>query len=135
MGEPDPMHRGVGGRGYLEPGALEGDVAHRRHAPRAPHGPDRAGGPPTTRRDGTVASDSDLFDRIEHLVAEEQQLRAERSHGRAGDDAQRDRLAALEVELDRCWDLLRQRRALHAAGRDASEAAPRAGEQVENYLS
>ena len=44
------------------------------------------------------------------------------------------RLKALEVELDRCWDLLRQRRARRAAGENPDEAAARPGNVVEGYL-
>jgi len=45
-----------------------------------------------------------------------------------------DRLAAIEVELDRCWDLLRQRRALRSAGADPDDAAVRDSATVEGYL-
>ena len=39
----------------------------------------------------------------------------------------------VEVELDQCWDLLRQRRALREAGRDPDAADARRPEVVENY--
>jgi hypothetical protein len=45
-----------------------------------------------------------------------------------------ERLRALEVELDRCWDLLRQRRALRAAGGDPDDAQVRDADTVERYL-
>jgi Protein of unknown function (DUF2630) len=48
-------------------------------------------------------------------------------------DADRVRLAKINVELDQCWDLLRQRQALRAAGRDPNEAHVRPPEIVENY--
>jgi hypothetical protein len=38
------------------------------------------------------------------------------------------------VDLDRCWDLLRQRRALRSAGGDPDEAAARDERTVEGYL-
>ena len=38
------------------------------------------------------------------------------------------------VELDRCWDLLRQRRALRSAGADPDAAAARDAGTVEQYL-
>ena len=45
----------------------------------------------------------------------------------------RERLNAVEVELDRCWDLLRQRRALRAAGGDPDDASVRDADVVERY--
>jgi hypothetical protein len=76
--------------------------------------------------------DSELVDRIDRLVAEEHQL--EREHSDSGlSDSDRDRLARLEVELDQCWDLLRQRRARRHAGKDPAEAQVRSEEVVEHY--
>ena len=46
----------------------------------------------------------------------------------------RERLERVSVELDRCWDLLRQRRALRAAGGDPDDAEVRDAKTVENYL-
>jgi hypothetical protein len=43
------------------------------------------------------------------------------------------RLAQLQVELDQCWDLLRQRRALRDVGLDPDEAEIRPPQVVENY--
>jgi len=48
-------------------------------------------------------------------------------------DAERERLGKLNVELDRCWDLLRQRRALREYGRNPDEADVRPASIVENY--
>jgi Protein of unknown function (DUF2630) len=48
-------------------------------------------------------------------------------------DADRQRLQHLEVELDQCWDLLRQRRALREFGRDPDQARVRLPEVVEHY--
>jgi hypothetical protein len=39
----------------------------------------------------------------------------------------------VEVELDRCWDLLRQRRALRDAGSDPEQASVRDAGTVEHY--
>jgi len=66
---------------------------------------------------------------IERLVAEEHRLYDKG----ALDDSESQRLAALQVELDQCWDLLRQRRALRETGRDASEAQVRPPGVVEQY--
>jgi hypothetical protein len=82
-------------------------------------------------------SDESIAARIERLVAEEHDLRDLEEAQRADDDAlgdDRDRLAAIEVELDRCWDLLRQRRALPSAGADPDDAAVRDSATVEGYL-
>ena len=47
--------------------------------------------------------------------------------------ADRERLRALEVELDRCWDVLRQRRALRSSGGNPDTATVRDAETVEHY--
>jgi Protein of unknown function (DUF2630) len=82
-------------------------------------------------------SDESIVQRIEGLVAEEHQLRA-REQADSNDaerlDADQERLRALEVELDRCWDLLRQRRALRSAGGDPDDAHARDASTVEHYL-
>jgi len=76
--------------------------------------------------------DRDLTARISELVDEEHRL--ERAHvGRPLTDGEQARIDALAVELDRCWDLLRQRRARRASGEDPDEARPRSGETVEHY--
>jgi hypothetical protein len=49
-------------------------------------------------------------------------------------DADRQRLRAVEIELDRCWDLLRQRRAIREAGGDPDDAQVRDASTVERYL-
>jgi Protein of unknown function (DUF2630) len=81
-------------------------------------------------------SDESLAARIEQLVEEEHELRnreqAERDDAGALADDKR-RLDAVAVELDRCWDLLRQRRALRSAGGDPEDAAVRDADTVEHY--
>jgi hypothetical protein len=42
-------------------------------------------------------------------------------------------LKTLQVELDRCWDLLRQRRALREFGDNPDDARLRPADVVENY--
>lgn len=76
--------------------------------------------------------DEQIHDRIEALVAEEHELWKREGQGGAT-DADRQRLASLEVSLDQCWDLLRQRRALREAGFDESAAQVRDGDVVEGY--
>jgi Tfp pilus assembly protein PilO len=82
-------------------------------------------------------NDESLADRIERLVAEEHDLRSREQADSADVDAlesERQRLDAVEVELDRCWDLLRQRRALREAGADPDQAKARDADTVERYL-
>jgi hypothetical protein len=74
-------------------------------------------------------TDSAVLAHIQKLVTEEEALYG---HG-APSDADRDRLKALNVELDQCWDLLRQRRALREFGHDPNEAAVRPAAVVEKY--
>jgi hypothetical protein len=92
-----------------------------------------------TRRDvGSLSvSDESIAARIERLVAEEHDLREREEADSTRDDAleaDRERLRAVEVELDRCWDLLRQRRALRDAGADPDAARVRDSGTVEGYL-
>ena len=77
--------------------------------------------------------DSNALARIDQLVKEEQALL--RSGEGGGPDPERhQRLEEVKVELDRCWDLLRQRRARREAGADPDEATARDAETVEKYL-
>jgi hypothetical protein len=48
-------------------------------------------------------------------------------------DDDHERLRAIEVALDQCWDLLRQRRARRATGQDPDDAVARPADVVENY--
>ena len=77
--------------------------------------------------------DPQIHGAIEKMVAEEHTLWQREADGNA-DDADRNRLKEIEVALDQCWDLLRQRRALRDAGRDPSDAQLRSEEVVERYL-
>jgi hypothetical protein len=76
--------------------------------------------------------DSQIHSQIEQLVAEEHELWEREAAGEAG-ESERRRLEALEVSLDQCWDLLRQRRALRDAGRNPDDATARSPEVVEHY--
>ena len=81
-------------------------------------------------------TDESIANRIERLVEEEHDLRKrEEADQRAADalEADKGRLREVEVELDRCWDLLRQRRALRDAGGDPEDAQVRDSETVEHY--
>jgi hypothetical protein len=82
-------------------------------------------------------SDESVAARIERLVMEEHDLRASEQADSPNPDAleaDKERFRAVEVELDRCWDLLRQRRALRDAGADPDQAQVRDAETVERYL-
>jgi hypothetical protein len=81
-------------------------------------------------------SDESIAARIERLVTEEQDLRNREQKDSPDADAlegDRERLRAVEVELDRCWDLLRQRRAREEFGLDPDDASPRGADTVERY--
>jgi len=74
-------------------------------------------------------TDETVLGRIQRLVHEEQGLYAHQSL----DDQDQVRLEKLRVELDQCWDLLRQRRALREFGEDPNRAKVRPADVVENY--
>ncbi|GAA1569774.1 DUF2630 family protein [Kribbella sancticallisti] len=82
-----------------------------------------------------MTDDKSLFSRIDELVAEEHELRTKHASGSTSDDDERTRLRALEVELDQCWDLLRQRRAKREFGEDPESAKARSADVVEGYLN
>jgi hypothetical protein len=75
--------------------------------------------------------DQQILGQVHELVAEEHRLR-EQGHGLAGDD--RERLAAIERDLDQCWDVLRQRRARREYGENPDDAGVRPSGEVEGYL-
>jgi len=74
-------------------------------------------------------NDKSVLSHIDQLVKEEEQLYAK---GELSID-DRERLGHLKVQLDQCWDLLRQRRALREFGEDPDQARVRSSNIVENY--
>jgi Protein of unknown function (DUF2630) len=76
-----------------------------------------------------------VSDHIEQLVAEEHRLleAAGETDAGLGPDEHR-RLEEVRIELDRLWDLLRQRRARREAGLDPDDASERDAGTVEGYL-
>lgn len=84
---------------------------------------------------GSKPTDSQTLAHIRELVTEEKALRAQLQHGDVSASPEHDRLRRLEVELNQCWDLLRQRRALRDTGGDPREAKVRPPNEVEGYLS
>jgi len=77
----------------------------------------------------THTTDQTVLKHIEELVAEEKKLYAQNGVS----DEEKKKLDRINVELDRCWDLLRQRRALREFGRNPDEAEVRPAKIVENY--
>ncbi len=80
-----------------------------------------------------MSTDQQIQDQIEALEQERLALRereGERDPTQAQDVA---RLEEIRVELDRLWDLQRQRNALREAGRDPDEATERSADVVEKY--
>ena len=82
-----------------------------------------------------MASEDNPLARIHDLVDEEQQLRARLQRKEISAEEEHARLRDLEVQLDQCWDLLRQRRALRETGGDPREAHVRPPDEVEGYLN
>jgi hypothetical protein len=76
--------------------------------------------------------DHDVISRIDKLVDEEHALR-QRAEGQGLSEDDQSRLRALEVALDQCWDLLRQRRGLRDRGENPDEAEVRDPGTVEGY--
>ena len=74
-------------------------------------------------------SDETVLKTITRLVKEEQDLYGHSSM----DEHAKARIEQLKVELDQCWDLLRQRRAKREFGKDPDSAQPRDIGTVENY--
>lgn len=73
-------------------------------------------------------TDESVLARIQKLVHDEQAL-----YGKELDDHAQVTLEQIQVELDQCWDLLRQRRALREFGQDPDRAKVRPPSVVENY--
>jgi len=84
-------------------------------------------------------ADTDILSSISDLVERERVLREALSGGNAdaevegGEAGARSELASLEVRLDQCWDLLRQRRARKEFGDNPDAARVRPASEVENY--
>ncbi|OBJ06260.1 DUF2630 family protein [Mycobacterium sp. 1465703.0] len=84
---------------------------------------------------GSKPTDNETLAVIRQLVAEEKALRSQLQRGDIDTSEEQDRLRRVEVELDQCWDLLRQRRALRESGGDPRAAEVRPPDEVEGYLS
>jgi hypothetical protein len=75
----------------------------------------------------------DISKHINDLVNEEHALLQRGEEDGGLNVEEKARMAQLEVELDQCWDLLRQRRARRHAGQDPNQAHLRDAGTVENY--
>jgi hypothetical protein len=84
-------------------------------------------------REEPPVEDQSVIDQINRIASEEHELFEKESRGEVT-SAERDRLRRLEVTLDQCWDLLRQRRARRAAGLDPEGARVRDEGTVEGYM-
>jgi hypothetical protein len=78
-------------------------------------------------------TDSDIFDRINALSDEEEQLYESAGDGQGLTTAESERLSSIKIELDRSYDLLHQRQARRAAGLDPTDATERPAVVVEDY--
>lgn len=92
--------------------------------------PHRHAAQPARSAQEQPSSERRALSHIESLVEEERGLRAQKGDLSTQDAA---RIKQIEVELDQCWDLLRQRRAARETGGDPSKAAPRPPDVVEGY--
>ena len=74
-------------------------------------------------------SDASVLEKIDALVHEEQRLYGQNDLA----DHDKARLGKIQVELDQCWDLLRQRRARREFGQDPDDTHVRPESVVERY--
>ena len=80
-----------------------------------------------------TTGDPRILTRIGELVDEENRLLNQ--HGETPlEEAEHRRLREVQVQLDQCWDLLNQRRALREYGLDPDQASVRDPDTVEGYL-
>lgn len=80
-----------------------------------------------------MPEDIDIQQRIKGLIDEEHGLRSRLGDGQISVEEENQRLSRIEVELDQCWDLLRQRRARREFGQNPQDAQVRDAATVENY--
>ena len=77
-------------------------------------------------------NDTEILRHIEELVNEEHAL-MQQAEGTGLDDAEHARMKQIEVSLDQCWDLLRQRRGRRHGGLNPDDAQVRDESIVEHY--
>lgn len=86
----------------------------------------------SNRYEEDTLDDRQIHNSIDEMVNEEHELWQREGAGEAS-EADRQRMEALRVSLDQCWDLLRQRRARRSAGQDPEGAELRPPDVVERY--
>ncbi|GGP96938.1 putative nuclease with TOPRIM domain [Actinomadura coerulea] len=74
-----------------------------------------------------------ILERINDFIEEEHSLRQAHERAETSNAEAQGRLRDLEVALDQCWDLLRQRRARISAGQNPEDAHVRPAGEVEGY--
>lgn len=80
-----------------------------------------------------MENDGQIRARIEKLEEEREALRRQEAAADQSLASEADRLEEIRIELDRLWDLLRQRKALEDAGQDPDQAHERSADTVERY--
>ncbi len=81
-----------------------------------------------------MTTDRGIHEQISALVAQEHDLRARLQAHEIEPADEQSQLRSIEVQLDQCWDLLRQRQALRDADGDPDAASARPAGEVEDYL-
>ncbi len=76
--------------------------------------------------------DTTILHNINSLVEEEHELMKQAESGGLTEE-QHARMSIIQVQLDQCWDLLRQRRARREFGLNPDEAKERPADIVEHY--
>jgi hypothetical protein len=79
-------------------------------------------------------TDEPILHRINELAHEEEQLWRRAGEGAGLELPEQQRLEAINVELDQCYDLLRQRQARREFGQDPEDAKIRPADVVERYV-
>ena len=80
-----------------------------------------------------MSSDADIEARIERLETRRESLEHDESDGMEPEHRHANLLEEIRVELDRLWDLKRQRQALADAGESPALASERDADTVEDY--
>jgi hypothetical protein len=80
-----------------------------------------------------MADDVSIHEQITSLVQEEHELRRRLGAGEISREEEHERLKDIEVRLDQCWDLLRQRDARRQYHENPDDAEVRPERVVENY--
>jgi hypothetical protein len=73
--------------------------------------------------------DNQILNRVKSLTENEEKLWGKENLS----DEEVEKLHKIKLELDQCWDLLRQRRALRDAGGNPDKAEARSIDTIENY--